>query len=152
MLQRIQTLYLLIAFAITAALFSMDLAQFANETGLFRLTADGIYTIDADNKLVMPTQALTILLVVAELLLLVIIFLYRKRILQIRLCGMSLGLLIGLSVMIYYFGKTASKELGAELSFSWAMVLPLIAMVFVFLAIKAIGRDEALVRSIDRIR
>lgn len=152
MLQRIQTLYVLLAFAITAALFSMDLAQFANETGLFRLTADGIYTIDADNRLVMPTQALTILLVVAELLLLVIIFLYRKRILQIRLCGMSLGLLIGLSVMIYYFGKTASKELGAELSFSWAIVLPLIAMVFVFLAIKAIGRDEALVRSIDRIR
>lgn len=152
MLQRIQTLYLLLAFAITAALFSMDLAQFANETGLFRLTADGVYTIDADNRLVMPTQALTILLVVAELLLLVIIFLYRKRILQIRLCGMSLGLLIGLSVMIYYFGKTASKELGAELSFSWAMVLPLIAMVFVFLAIKAIGRDEALIRSIDRIR
>ncbi len=152
MLQRIQTLYLLIAFAITAALFSMDLAQFANETGLFRLTADGVYTIDADNRLVMPTHALTILLVVAELLLLVIIFLYRKRILQIRLCGMSLGLLIGLSVMIYYFGKTASKELGAEHSFSWAMVLPLIAMVFVFLAIKAIGRDEALIRSIDRIR
>jgi ABC-type dipeptide/oligopeptide/nickel transport system permease subunit len=65
---------------------------------------------------------------------------------------MGLALLAGLSGMIFYWGKTASKELGAELSFSWAIVLPIIALVLVFLAMKAIGKDEALIRSIDRIR
>lgn len=152
MLQRIQTLYVLIALGLTSILFYSDLALMANETGLFRLTFTGVFTIDAENQLVMPAHALLALLLVSTLLLLVIIFLYRKRILQIRLCGMVLGLLAGLSGMIYYFGKTASKELGTELSFTWAIVLPIISMVFIFLAIKSIGKDEALIRSLDRIR
>lgn len=152
MIQRIQSLYLLIALSAISILFFTDLAQFANENGLFRLIYDGVYAIDAENKMVMPAYALLSLLLVTILLLLVLIFMFRKRILQIRLSGMALGLLAGVWGMIYYFGKTASKELGAEHSFTWAMVLPLIAMVFVFFAIKAIGKDEALIRSLDRIR
>lgn len=152
MIQRIQSLYLLVALVITSVLFSMDLAKLANETGLFRLTVDGVYSIDSEVRLVMPAYALTSLLIADVALLLIIIFLFRKRILQIRLAAMGMVLLAGLSGMIYYFGKTASKELGAELSFTWAIVLPLVSMVLVFMAIKAIGRDEALIRSIDRIR
>lgn len=152
MIQRIQTLYLVLALIITGVLFTMDLAQLANETGLFTLTVDGIYSVDETNALVMPAYALMALLITNLLLLFVTIFLYKKRILQIRLCGMGLALLAGLSGMIFYWGKTASKELGAELSFSWAIVLPIIALVLVFLAMKAIGKDEALIRSIDRIR
>lgn len=152
MIQRIQTLYLVLALIITGVLFTMDLAQLANETGLFTLTVDGIYSVDETNALVMPAYALMALLITNLLLLFVTIFLYKKRILQIRLCGMGLALLAGLSGMIFYWGKTASKELGAELSFSWAIVLPIIALVLVFLAMKAIGKDEALIRWIDRIR
>ncbi len=152
MIQRIQTLFLLIALALTSALLFMDLALLANETGLFKFKFNGIFAVDATNSLVMPTYALTILLVVTLTLLAFIIFLFSKRILQIRLCGIALGLLFGLSGLIYFLGKSASKELGAELSFSWAITLPLISMVFVFMAIKAIGKDEALIRSIDRIR
>lgn len=152
MIQRIQTLYLALALIITGLLFTMDLAQLANETGLFTLTVDGIYSVNETNAMVMPAYALMALLITNLLLLFVTIFLYKKRILQIRLCGMGLALLAGLSGMIYYWGKTAAKELGAELSFSWAIVLPIIAMVLVFLAMKAIGKDEALIRSIDRIR
>ena len=152
MIQRIQTLYLLIALSAISILFFTDLALFANENGLFRLIYDGVYAIDAENKMVMPAYALLSLLVVTIILLVVVIFLFRKRIIQIRLSRMALGLLAGIWGMIYYFGKTASKELGTEHSFTWAMVLPLIGMVFVYFAIKAIGKDEALIRSLDRIR
>jgi len=152
MIQRIQSLYLLVALAAISVLFFTDMAQFANENGLFRLIYDGVYAIDAESNMVMPAYALLSLLIATILLLLIVLFLYKKRILQIRLCGMALGLLAGIWGMIYYFGKTASKELGAEHSFTWAMVLPLVAMVFVYLSIKAIGKDEALVRSLDRIR
>jgi len=140
------------ALAITAILFFTDLAIFTNENGLYRLAYDGVYAMDAENKLVMPAYALLTLLVATELLLLVVIFLYRKRILQIRLCGMGLGLLIGLWGMIYYFGKTASREMGTEHSFTWAMIVPLISLVLVYMAIKYIGKDEALVQSLNRIR
>lgn len=152
MLQRIQSLYLLLALILTSLLFSMDLAQLANETGLFRLTFSGLYAIDAENKLIVSTYYISALLIISDLLLFIAIFLFSKRILQIRICGMLLALLAGLSGIIYYIGKTASKELGAELHFSWALVFPLIALIFVYLAIRAIGKDEALIRSIDRIR
>lgn len=152
MIQRIQSLYLFLALIITGVLPTMDLAQLANETGLFTLTVEGIHSVNETNTLVMPAYALTALLITNLLLLFATIFLYKKRILQIRLSGMGLALLAGLSGMIFYWGKTGARELGAELSFSWAIVLPIIALVLVFLAMKAIGKDEALIRSIDRIR
>jgi hypothetical protein len=38
------------------------------------------------------------------------------------------------------------------ISFKTGAVLPLVAIVIDWLAIRAIGKDEALIRSIDRIR
>jgi hypothetical protein len=152
MIQRIQSLYLLGALLLTGSLFFLDLAELISADGHFILTAGGIINQAAEGGVVMSAFALTLLLVVSTFSVMVSLFLFKKRLLQIRICGLNLGLLLGISVMIFYFGKAASGELSAELTFKWPLVMPLISMILVFMAIRAIGRDEALVRSLDRIR
>lgn len=101
---------------------------------------------------------LGILLVLAALLPLVTIFLFRRRLLQIRLCAVEMVLLIGALVMeaVYYFRlKALFADLAAtaaHASLKLPMIFPLLALFFVFLASRAIFRDEMLVRAADRIR
>ena len=155
MIQRIQSIFLLIAALLTGSLFFLSLAEMANMKELYELTWQGIYLVEPEGttQLVMPGWALSILTILTTAVSFITIFIYKKRFIQIRLCALNLGLLLGLSGMIYYMGKSGAKELGAsELSFNWPLVLPLIAMVFIYLAIRAIGKDEALIRSMNRIR
>ena len=155
MIQRIQTLYLLIATILTGSLFFLSMAEMANMQEFYELTWRGIFKVESDatQTLIIPAVALSILTIMATALSFITIFLFKKRILQIRLCGLNMGLLVGLSVLMYYMAKTGAKNLGAtDLSFNLPLILPLIALVLVFLAMRAIGKDEALVRSIDRIR
>ena len=86
----------------------------------------------------------------------VTIFLFRRRLLQIRLCVVEMVLLLGSLVMegVYYF---LSWRVFSDLSFHTqgfkpAIVLPLVCLLFAYLAARAVFRDELLVRAADRIR
>ena len=151
MIQRIQTLYLLILTALTAVTIFAPLAWFAGEMGEFRL-----YSFSLQSLVSQSTAYMGILLVLACLLPLVTIFLYRRRLLQIRLCVVEMVLLIGATVMegIYYF---LSSRIFSDMAFHTqgfkpAIALPLVGLLFAFLAARAIFHDELLVRDADRIR
>lgn len=97
-----------------------------------------------------------ILLSLSALLPLVTIFLYKHRQLQIRLCGVELVLLIGdiAFMTIYYLLAERVVEATAfpASAIRFGAIMPVVAIVFVALAMRAIFRDELLVRSLDRIR
>ena len=81
------------------------------------------------------------------------IFLYRNRILQMRLCVFNIILLFGLVGMIYFLAKiTLHQNQGQESVFLWPIMIPFISIVLTYLAFKGIQKDEKLVRSYDRIR
>lgn len=153
MIQRIQTIYLLLALAFGVSMFFAPQITFLAET-LYVLNFKGINSIEAvENSKSISTVALTILLALTPILSLASIFLYKKRLLQLRLCGANIGLLIGTTALIYYFGTVGAKELPAiELSYHLSTVFPIVGAVLNFLALRAIAKDEALVRSMDRIR
>lgn len=67
-----------------------------------------------------------------------------------RILVFAILLMLGLFGMFYFFTYYSFK--GADVSFNIAVVFPLIAIILDYLAIRNIGKDEALVRSIDRIR
>ena len=81
---------------------------------------------------------------------------YRRRLLQIRLCVAEMVLLAGAVVMegVYYFlsGRLFAGMAFHTQGFRPAIALPLVALLFAFLAARAIFHDELLVRSADRIR
>lgn len=154
MIQRIQSLYLLIASFLMVLLFSNPISEIVVENTLF-LNLYHNKIAAADTELFSPvyTWTLTVLLSVIVLIEVVTIFLYKKRQVQIRLCIFNLLLMFGLVGLIYYFTKYTITPYEATTSvFLWPIICPMIAIILNYLALKAIQKDENLVRSYDRIR
>lgn len=150
MLQRIQTVYLLIIVALTIAILFLPLAVLQSGDQLFTFDATGISTMAAQPELIYPTWGLFALTIVISLLALLTIFLFKKRILQIRICVFNAILMLGFYGLFAFFywdlGNLFSLSLKIAFSF------PLISLILDYLAIRNIGADEALVRSLDRLR
>jgi len=144
----------MIAAALLAATVFMPLAYFACGTDEFTLNAFALK--DAVGATVQSTVYMGILLSLSAILPFVTVFLFRNRLLQMRLCVAETVLLVGSMIMsgIYYYLSVrafSSAEFVAK-GVNAAMFFPLAATVFVLLALRAIFRDEMLVRSADRIR
>lgn len=154
MIQRIQTLYLLVVTALMAVTLFAPLAWFGGDAGEYGLYAFALKT--SAGEAVQSTVYMGIVLALACVLPFLTIFLFKSRLLQIRLCVMEIVLLVGAAVMeaVYYF---LSWRVFADLTFHTqgfkaAIALPLVCLVFAGLAARAIFRDELLVRAADRIR
>lgn len=154
MIQRIQTLYLLLVTILSAVMLFVPLAWFGDSNEELTLYAFALNK--ADGEVFHSTIYLGILLVLATLLPLVTIFLYRRRMLQIRLCVVEMVFLVGCALMegiYYYLGCRLVSDLPmAAHGVRVAIVLPIVNLLFAWLAVRAIFRDELLVRSTDRIR
>ena len=151
MIQRIQTIYLLIVAIFSVVmmslpvgnLFLLSIISFQQVTNLALVVADG--TPDY------APWALFALLIVIAVVSLVTIFLYRKRMLQIRLTLFNIILLIGYYVTMIVFVFMLKDENSTFVP-SWSVCLPLISIILNWLAIRAIGKDEMLVKAYERLR
>ena len=103
MLQRIQTVYLLIIMALTIAILFLPLAVLQSGDQLFTFDAIGISTMAAQPELIYPTWGLFALTIVISLLALLTIFLFKKRILQIRICVFNAILMLGFYGLFAFF-------------------------------------------------
>ena len=137
MIQRIQSIYLLVAAIIMGAL-----------PFVFPLETDS-----SNNKQVFFTDHLTDMLLFfsSAALSLITIFLFKNRQLQFVLGRLNIILnLILLGLFVYHSlsvsGGVATPEKGI------GMFLPIFSIVFLVLANKAIKKDEDLVKSVDRLR
>lgn len=154
MIQRIQTIYLLLVTAMMAVTLFMPLALFSADGEEYRLFAFALK--DAAGEVAQPAIYMGIVLALACVLPFITIFLFKRRLLQLRLCVAEMILLGGSVVMeaVYYF---LGCRFFAEFPFYSqslrpSAVLPLICLVFAYLATRAIFHDELLVRAADRIR
>ena len=153
MLQRIQTVYLLIIVALTVALLFLPLAVLQSGDQLFTFDASGLSTMTKQPELIYPTWGLFALVIIVSLLAFVTIFLFKNRILQIRLCIFNAILMFGIYGLFAFFTWIMKGQLEtASMSFKFALSFPLVSLILDYLAIRNIGADEALVRSLDRLR
>lgn len=152
MIQRIQTVYLFLALVLVLLTSWLPLGEIASGNTIFLFTTKGISNT-ASGELIMNGWPLWVMATIIALLHLVIIFRYKKRIQQMRMTTFSILLLIGFAVLNIFFMRSAVGRLPEAASvYKLPLCFPLVAIIFDYLAIKAIGRDEALVRSVDRIR
>jgi hypothetical protein len=153
MIQRIQTLFLFLAALLTGVLCFRYFTTFLHEAEVFRQTVLGIYSTQTpDAGLIVKTTPMGILAVLATLLPVVMIFLYKKRELQARLCMVEIILQLGLLVYMGMYLLHNHRKIAEWIAFSVVDLFPLLAGVLTFLAMKRILQDIALVRSLDRIR
>ena len=136
MIQRIQTIYLVISAIVMGALF-MWFPVILGE--------DGSVIIGREEPLVFGLVFVSIALAIISILS------FKKRQLQFvlnRLNIISNFVLLGVFVYrsLTLSGETLVSEKGI------GVLLPIISIVFLVLANKAIKRDEDLVKSVDRLR
>ncbi len=134
---------MLIVTALMAVTLFAPLAWFAGEAGEFGLYAFSLKT--AAGEAVQPTVYMGVVLALACVLPFITIFLFKRRLLQLRLCVVEMVLLVGSAVMegVYYF---LSYRVFAEQTFHTqvlkpAVVLPLVCLLFAYLAARAVFRD-----------
>lgn len=143
---------LLVSILMLLLLF-FPLAVLQHENTLFSFDVFGLNTLLGEKELVYPTWGLLVLVAVVMIIALVTIFLFKKRILQIRLTIFNTILLAGFYGLFAYLIYIFKGELdGLTYSLKFAMAFPAVAIVLNYLAIRNIGADEALVRSLDRLR
>ncbi|MFY9151627.1 MAG: DUF4293 domain-containing protein [Prolixibacteraceae bacterium] len=147
MIQRIQTLYLLVSAILIALLFALPFAEIAKDGVVYLFNFKGILL---DGVLKENGIAISILIGIILALHGFAMLSFKNRVRQLRVIIFSILLLIGLFGLFFFF--TYYSFSGAEISFKISMVFPIIAIILDYLAIRAIGKDEALIRSIDRIR
>ena len=147
MIQRIQTVYLLISALLIASLMKLKLADLSVNEELYTFFANGIYK---GENLVYNGITILILVWIISLLHIGIIFLYKKRIAQLRILVFTMVLLLGLFGLFFFFSYSGFE--GAKAAFKIPVVFPVVAVILDYLAIRAIGKDEALIRSLNRIR
>ncbi|MDA8644447.1 DUF4293 domain-containing protein [Flavobacteriaceae bacterium] len=125
MIQRIQTLYLLIVFLMTTVLLYYS-HQWEQASSMF------------DYKVFLLSPILTLLTIV----------LFKKRTFQVILSVLLIAIQL---IIVAYYVYYLMEETRFELSY-FAVVISLVSICLLFLARRAILKDEALVRSVDRIR
>lgn len=154
MIQRIQTVYLLLAVVAMALLFAFKIAEVSTDTGVAVLTAYGA-TANGDalalEILVLPPWIFTALITVV-LAACIASFKNRKR--QMVLGRLSYLLILGFLVYLYFAADSMADALKTTdaIRYGAGIYLPVAAIAFVFLANRAIKKDEDLVRSLDRLR
>lgn len=155
MIQRIQTLYLLLVTILTGLMLLLPAGTFLGGTEEMRLTAFG-FIDTADGTPVLHAYGLTATVIAAALLPLVAIFLYKKRLLQFRLCVVEMVLLAGVLLFEVYYVWGGARSLADFSVSAWklsaAAFFPPVSIVFDYLALRGIRKDILLLKSLDRIR
>lgn len=160
MIQRKQTLFLALAALCVGLMFAFPISVYSHPSSTrdatFRVLGPQIVDPDAPfvPKTLLPLGAIAGL---AILLLGATIFLYKDRRRQLRFANFCYMVLLGLFAAVFmsenamstYFGMKSSQYEGQV---GIGYFLPLVALVFTFLAVRGIKADEELVKSADRLR
>lgn len=144
MLQRIQTLYLLISSILSGGLIFL-FSFWKNTEGKV------IFLLDLFNEADWKLSSLLIVFVLSAILSLISIFKYKNRKQQIGINRLNIVVnFYLLGIIVYYLlmlpGESQISEKGI------GVFIPIIAIVLLALANKSILKDENLVKSVDRLR
>ena len=154
MIQRIQTVYLLLVVVLLVATLFMPLLTLQIGQEFFSMDASGVSSlVNQEAAALGTTWGLFALTAIIALVAMVTIFLYKNRIFQIRLCVFNALLMIGFYAYVAFLvwrwqGEVPEMQWQLKLG----LAFPVIALILDYLAIRNIGADEALVRSLDRLR
>jgi len=144
MIQRIQSIYLLIATVLSGGLiFPLNLWITEQGTEFYALDS-----LSSDNLVL---ASVFVLFMASSLLTLITIFQFKKRQLQFVLGRLTILINFILVGILVYFAQNLSGEMQVSEK-GIGLLIPIFTIVFVALANKAIKKDEELVKSVDRLR
>lgn len=155
MIQRIQSLFLFLAFASAIAVFFFPLASLLGEFYYVKLTVLEVaeqaqYDMEWPN-----TIPLAAVMGLTGLLPFFTIFIYKNRTAQMRLIRFSILLnIVFLALIFFYYVPEleAIIDTTADYVNEIGIYLSIVPLIFMVLALRFIRKDEKLVRAADRLR
>ena len=141
MIQRIQSIWLLIVAIAAFATYTLTLY-----VGKLANGSEKVFQLADDFLLVILIIALGILAIIC-------LFLYKNRKLQFKLSIFGVLFSVGFLFLEYIRVENFKKDnLIQSGSYQIGALLPLIMVIFFFLAARGVYKDERLVKSMDRLR
>jgi hypothetical protein len=155
MIQRIQTIYLVMVNIFALLFIFLPIGTLEYASLIYHIGFMGIIADDGTQTLEYSGMLRTLIMIIPFLIMILTtytIFIYRNRPLQISLGRLNMLIHILLVVLTFFYLDNIKNQFEGLFSYGAAIMFPLINMVWLLLANRAIARDEKLVRSADRLR
>jgi hypothetical protein len=155
MIQRIQTLFLLALIGLQLVFVCTPLAHFVlTNSDAIDFYSNGFLKMQDGVRVVLSsTLVLNLICWIIVLIAFITIFLFKTRVLQMRVCiiGMLLNLSLIATLLIDYLKYTSSNNIQTS-TLVISIVIPLVNLILFVLAYRNIKKDEQLVKGFDRLR
>ena len=152
MIQRIQTIYLLLAGIMPAFTFCLPLARFTQGDQTCLLYGCHYNAAQMAEMAGRHPFGLAVLGLLALLLPLIAIGSFKNRKRQLRQTNWAVALQAGWLLTYAAYSLSVANRTAADFAPGIGLAFPLLAILFLLLAARGIRKDEALVRAADRIR
>ncbi len=150
MIQRKQTIFLLLALAALIVCLCLPIGKLTNSATLGAEVA--VYNIGLFTSTGISAHPILFVdIVVVATLTFIDVFLYKKRKLQMKICVVNIILCLVWYAYYAFMALSMFKGIGT-FSMSFAICLPLVAIILLALARSGIKADEELIKSMSRIR
>jgi|TARA_B110000967_G_scaffold173147_1_gene184593 hypothetical protein len=143
MIQRIQTIYLILASIVSGGLIFVF--------NLWNTVKEEIFVVDLFYTEIITLNIIPFLFIASAVLSIMAIFLFKNRKLQFVIGRIIILINLFLLGLLIYLSLTLSGEISVSEK-GIGMFLPILAILFIVFANKAIKKDEDLVKSVDRLR
>jgi len=156
MIQRIQSVFLLVAAIVTIILLFISIGDIYTAEAQYTFTCFNVHL--PNGQVVMSTIYIALILILSACISIYAIFKYKDRMKQTRIVSINmLVFLIAIMLMIwvfpdFLFQRKGLMQEGDIFRFNYWIMIFVIPPVCMFLANRFIRKDEQLVRSADRLR
>lgn len=155
MIQRIQSVYLLLTTLLSLLFLKGSFLSFADKTGsVIKVTFSGIFRNSGGEVfgLIEKTLPISIFIILIPIISLVTIFIYKNRKIQLLFSLSVILLIVGFIIISVFYSWHIIKDFGCEIVPGFKMAIPFIMIIFAFLAYRGVKKDDLLVKSYDRLR
>ena len=156
MIQRIQSVFLLVAAIVTIILLFIPIGDIYTAEAQYTFTCFNVHL--PNGQVVMSTIYIALILILSACISIYAIFKYKDRMKQTRIVSINmLVFLIAIMLMIwvfpdFLFQRKGLMQEGDIFRFNYWIMIFVLPPVCMFLANRFIRKDEQLVRSADRLR
>lgn len=155
MIQRIQTLFLVIALGSIAACFFIPFWVYTGTEYAYEVNLYAVKCVSGKaQSFYVSTLPILVIICVSSLLTLVSIFFYKNRKLQMKINNFNIFLtLIFIGTIYLWIPYMINEKIPAAIqSWQFGLFLPLLTFIVLIFANRFIRKDEKLVKSADRLR
>lgn len=155
MLQRIQSVYLFLVFVFAILFTVLPLAQFGVDSVSSSLVLLKYSTFFDQTEFATNWQGIVLIILWFAIIGITVFmtFQFKNRLVQIKLGKLNILLHVALVMLTFFFVDSLRNQLDyVEYNYGVGVLFPVISLIFILMAIKAIKKDEELVRSANRFR